>query len=48
MLPNWKNQVFYDTKRGVKIGKIVVAVSVYLKFMMGEGCHEVPLMTVGE
>ena len=48
MLPNWKNQIFYDIKRGVKIGKIVVAVSVYLRFAMGEGCHEVPLTTVGE
>ena len=48
MLPNWKKQVFYDTKRGVKIGKITVAVSVYLRFAMGEGHHEVPLTTVGE
>ena len=48
MLLNWKNQVFYDMKRGVKIGKIMVAVSVYLRFAMGEGCHEVPLTTVGE
>ena len=48
MLPNWKNKVFYDTKRGVQIGKIVVAVSVYLRFVMGEGHCEVPLTTVGE
>ena len=48
MLPNWKNQVFYDTERGVKIGKTVVAVSVYLGFVMGEGYLEVPLTTVGE
>ena len=48
MLPNWKNQVFYDTKRGVKIGKIAVAVSAYLRFAMGEGYHKVPLTTVGE
>ena len=48
MLPNWKNQVFYDTKRGVKIGKIAVAVSVYLSFAMREGHREVPLTTVGE
>ena len=48
MLPNWKNQVFNDTKRGVNIGKIVVAVSVYLGFAMGEGHHEVPLTIVGE
>ena len=48
MLANWKNQVFYDTKRGVKIGKIVVAVSVYLRFAMGEGRVKVPLKAVGD
>ena len=48
MLPNWKNQVFYDGKRGVKISKIAVAVSVYLRFVMGEGHCEVPLVKVGE
>ena len=43
-----KKSSIYDTKRGVKIGKIAVAVSVYLRIVMGEGHHEVPWTTVGE
>ena len=46
MLPNWKNHVFYDTKGGVKVGKIAAVVC--LRFMMGEGHRELQLTTVGE
>ena len=38
MLPNWRHSVFYDHELGSKVGKIAIAVTVYIKFALGEGC----------
>ena len=47
MLPNWKHPIFYQ-ERGSKVGKVAAAVAVYIRYVLGEGHKEVPLMTVGE
>ena len=47
MLPNWKHPVF-DQERGSKVGKVATTVVVCIRYALGEGHREVPLMTVGE
>ena len=48
MFPNWKHKVFYDSKQGTQVGKIVAAVAVYIHYRLGEDCHEVKLKIVGD
>ena len=36
------------SKRDFKVGKVAAAVVVYIRYTLGEGCREVPLMTVSE
>ena len=48
MLPNWRHQIFYNSTKHVKIGKVAAAITVYLRFALGERPRDVPLMTVGQ
>ena len=48
MLPSWKHQVFYNSTKCVKIGKLTAAIAVYLRFALGERPRDVPLTTVGQ
>ena len=48
MLPNWRHQIFYYSTKCVKIGKVAAAITVYLRFALGERPRDVPLTTVGQ
>ena len=48
MLPSWRHSVFYHSSKCVKIGKVATAITVYLRFALGERPREVPLVTVGK
>ena len=48
MLPNWRHQIFYNSTKCVKIGKVAAAITVYLRFALGERRRDVPLTTVGQ
>ena len=48
MLPNWRHQIFYNSSKHVKIGKVATAITVYLRFALGERPRDVPLTTVGQ
>ena len=48
MLPNWRHSIFHHSSKHVKIGKVVAAIMVYLRFALGERPREVPLVTVGK
>ena len=48
MLPSWRHNVFYHSSKHVKIGKMAAAITVYLRFTLGEKPREVPLVTVGK
>ena len=48
MLPSWRLSVFYHSSKHVKIGKVAAAITVYLRFALGEKPREVPLVTVGK
>ena len=46
MLPNWRHQIFYNSTKHVKIGKVAAAITVYLRFALGERPRDVPLTTI--
>ena len=48
MLPNWRHQIFYNSTKHVKIGKVATAITVYPRFAFGERPRDVPLTTVGQ
>ena len=48
MLPSWRHSIFYHSSKRVKIGKVAAAITVYLRFALGEKPREVPLVTVGK
>ena len=48
MLPSWRHSIFYHSSKRVKIGKVVAAITVYLRFALGEKPREVPLVTAGK
>ena len=48
MLPNWRHQIFYNSTKHVKIGKVSAAITVYFRFASGERPRDVPLTTVGQ
>ena len=48
MLPSWRHSIFYHSSKCVKIGKVAAAITVYLRFTLGEKPREVPLVTVGK
>ena len=48
MLPSWRHSIFYHSSKHVKIGKVATAITVYLRFALGERPREVPLVTVGK
>ena len=48
MLPNWRHQIFYNSTKHVKTGKVAAAITVYLRFAFGERPRDVPLTTVGQ
>ena len=48
MLPNWRHQIFYNSTKHVKIGKVATAITVYLRFALGERPRYVPLTTAGQ
>ena len=48
MLPNWRYQIFYNSTKCVKIGKVAAAIIVYLRFALRERPRDVPLTTVGQ
>ena len=43
-----KHNIFYHSSKHVKIGKVAAAITVYLRFTLGEKPREVPLVTVGK
>ena len=47
MLPSLRHSVNHSSKC-IKIGKVVAAITVYLRFALGEKPREVPLVTVGK
>ena len=48
MLLSWIHNVFYHSSKCVKINKVAAAITVYLRFALGENPREVPLVTVGK
>ena len=48
MLPSWRHSIFYHSSKCVKIGKVAAAITVYLRFALGERPREVPLVTIGK
>ena len=48
MLPNWRHQIFYNSTKCVKIGKVATAITVYLRCALGKRPRDVPLTTVGQ
>ena len=46
MLPNWRHQIFYNSTKHVKIVKVATAITVNLRFALGERPRDVPLTTV--
>ena len=48
MLPDWNHRVFKDDSKYRSVGKIAVAVAVYLRYAMWEETKDVRLTTVGE
>ena len=42
------HQIFYKSTKRVKIGKVALAITVYLRFALGERPRDVPLTTVGQ
>ena len=46
MLPSWRHGIFYHSSKHVKIGKVVAAITVYLRFAPGERPREFSLVTV--
>ena len=48
MLPDWNHRVFKDDSKYRSVGKIAAAVTVYLRYAMGEETKDVRLTTVGE
>ena len=48
MLSSWRHSVFYHSSKQVKIGKVAAAITLYLRFALGERPSEVPLVTVGK
>ena len=48
MLLSWRHSIFYHSSKRVKIGKVAAAITVYLRFALGERPREVPLVTVGK
>ena len=46
MLPNWRHQIIYNSTKCVKIGKVTTAITVCLRFALGERPRDVPLTTV--
>ena len=48
MLPSWRQSVFYHSSKRVKIGKVAAAITVYLRFVLGEKPREIPLVIVGK
>ena len=48
MLPSWRHNIFYHSSKHVKIGKVAAAITVYLRFALGEKPREIPLVTVGK
>ena len=46
MIPSWRLNIFYHSFKCVKIGKVAAAITVYLRFALGEKPREVPLVTV--
>ena len=48
MLPSWRHSIFYHSSKCVKIDQVAAAITVYLRFTLGEIPREVPLVTVGK
>ena len=48
MLPSWKHSIFYHSSKCIKIGKVAVVITVYVRFTLEEKPREVPLVTVGK
>ena len=48
MLPSWRHSILYYSSKHIKIGKMAAAITVYLRFTLGEKPREVPLVTVGK
>ena len=48
MLPNWTHPIFKQKMKYQPVGKIAVAVMVFLQYAMGEKAKDVTLTTIGE
>ena len=48
MLLSWRHKVFYHSSKCVKISKVAAAITVYLRFALGEKPREVLSVTVGK
>ena len=48
MLSNWRHQILYNSTKHVKIDKVATAITVYLRFALGERPRNVPLTKVGQ
>ena len=48
MLPDWMHPIFKQKVKYQPVGKIAVAVTVFLQYAMGEKAKDVTLTTIGE
>ena len=48
MLPDWTHPIFKQKAKYQPVGKIAVAVTVFLRYTMGEKAKDVTLTTIGE
>ena len=48
MLPDWMHPIFKQKAKYQQVGKIAAAVTVFLRYAMGEKAKDVTLTTIGE